>query len=79
MPTYRFKNKITGVEWEKEMKMSELDNYKKENNCSIIIGTPATISGRGELRHKHSDGFNDRLKEIHKTAGKHSTMSDTIK
>ena len=79
MPTYKFKNKTTGVEWEKEMKMSELDDYVKENDCSIIISAPQIISGRGELRHKHSDGFNDRLKEIHKTAGKHSTMSDTIK
>ena len=79
MPTYQFKNKTTGVEWEKEMKIAELDDYVKENDCSIVVSAPRIISGRGELRHKHSDGFNDRLKEIHKGAGKHSTMSDTIK
>ena len=79
MPTYRFKNKTTGVEWEKEMKISELDDYVKENDCSIVVSAPQIISGRGSLRSKHSDGFNDRLKEIHKGAGKHSTMSDTIK
>jgi hypothetical protein len=79
MPTYIFKNKTTGIEWEKEMKISELDDYVKENDCSIVVQTPQIISGHGEGRLKHSDGFNDRLKEIHKTAGRHSTMSDTIK
>ena len=79
MPTYKFKNKTTGVEWDKFMKISELDDYVKENDCSIVIGTPQIISGTGDIRHKHSDGFNDRLKEIHKHAGRHSTMSDTIK
>ena len=79
MPTYQFKNKTTGVEWEKEMRMSELDDYVKENNCSIVVSAPQIISGRGELRHKHSDGFNDKLKEIKKIAGKHSTIGDSIK
>ena len=79
MPTSQFKNKTTGVEWNKELKIAELDDYVKENDCSIVVRAPQIISWRGELRHKHSDGFNDRSKEIHKTAGKHSTMSDTIK
>ena len=79
MPTYQFKNKTTGVEWNKEMKIAELDDYVKENDCSIVVSAPQIISGRGELRHKHSDGFNDKLKEIHKRAGKKSTMGDTIK
>ena len=29
MPTYKFKNKTTGVEWEKEMKIAKLDDYVK--------------------------------------------------
>ena len=79
MPTYKFKNKTTGVEWEKEMKIAELDDYVKENDCSIVVSAPRIISGHGENRLKTTDAFNDRLKEIHKTAGRHSTMSDTIK
>ena len=79
MPTYRFKNKTTSIEWEKEMKMSELDDYVKENDCSIVVQTPQIISGHGESRLKTTDAFNDRLKEIHKHAGKKSTMSDSIK
>ena len=79
MPTYQFKNKTTGVEWEKEMKIAELDDYVKENDCSIVVSAPQIISGRGEGRLKTTDAFNDRLKEIHKKAGRHSTMSDSIK
>ncbi len=79
MPTYQFRNKTTGVEWEKEMKMSELDDYKKENDCSIVVSAPQIISGHGEGRLKTTDAFNDRLKEMHKHAGRHSTMSDSIK
>ena len=70
MPTYKFKNKTTGVEWEKEMKISELDDYKKENNCSIVIGVPTTISGTKSLWSQTDDGFKDRMKEIEKTEGK---------
>ena len=79
MPTYQFRNKTTGVEWEKEMKMSELDDYKKENDCSIVVSAPRIISGHGEGRLKTTNAFNDRLKEMHKHAGRHSTMSDSIK
>jgi hypothetical protein len=79
MPIYIFKNKTTGVEWEKEIKMSELDDYKKENNCSTVIVSPNIISQHGEGRLKTTDNFNDRLKEIHKYAGRNSTMSDSIK
>tara|TARA_B100001079_G_scaffold48519_1_gene39652 strand:+ start:244 stop:483 length:240 start_codon:yes stop_codon:yes gene_type:complete len=79
MPTYQFRNKTTGVEWEKEMKMSELDDYKKENDCRIVVSAPQIISGHGEGRLKTTDAFNDKLKEIKKKAGKHSTIGDSIK
>ena len=79
MPTYRFKNKTTGVEWEKEMKIAELDDYVKENDCSIVISAPRIISGHGEGRLKTTDAFNDRLKEIKKKAGRKSTIGDSIR
>ena len=79
MPTYKFKNKTTGVEWDKEMKISELDDYVKENDCSIVVQVPQIISGHGDIRLKTTDSFNDRLKEIKKTAGRRSTIGDTIK
>ena len=79
MPTYRFKNKITGEEWEEMMSHTKLDAYYKEHNCDQVIGAVKIISGHGEGRLKTTDAFNDRLKEIHKKAGKRSTMSDSIK
>lgn len=79
MPTYQFKNKTTGVEWEKEMKIAELDDYVKENDCSIVVSAPQIISGRGEGRLKTTDAFNDRLKEIKKKAGSKSTIGDSIR
>ena len=74
MPTYIFKNKTTGIEWEKEMRIAELDDYVKENDCSIVVQTPQIISGHGEARLKTTDSFNDRMKEIKKTAGPRSTI-----
>jgi RNase H-fold protein (predicted Holliday junction resolvase) len=79
MPTYTFKSNKTGKEWDDVMSYKELDNYYVKHDCEQVIGLPTTISGTGDIRHKHSDDFNDRLKEIHKHAGRHSTMSDTIK
>ena len=79
MPTYQFKNKTTGVEWEKEMRIAELDDYVKENDCSIVISAPRIISGHGEGRLKTTDAFNDRLKEIKKKAGRKSTIGDSIR
>ena len=48
MPTYIFRNKTTGVEWEKDMRMSELDTYKEENNAEIIINSVNLVGGTGE-------------------------------
>ena len=45
MPTYIFRNKTTGVEWEKDMRMSELDTYKEENNAEIIINSVNLVGG----------------------------------
>ena len=79
MPTYRFKNKTTGVEWDKEMKIAKLDDYVKENDCSIIVQAPQIISGTGECRLKTTDAFNDRLKEIKKKAGSKATIGNSIR
>ncbi|MBI33579.1 MAG: hypothetical protein CMD98_06905 [Gammaproteobacteria bacterium] len=71
MPTYCFKNKTTGVEWEKEMKMSEVDDYVKENDCSIIVQTPNFAikhgDGKGKDQYARADGdFRDRMKNLRK-------------
>ena len=84
MPTYRFKNKTTGEEWEEMMSHSKLDAYYKEHNCDQVIQAPQIISGHGEARLKTTDAFNDNLKEIKKKAGKGTkenpvTIGDSIR
>ena len=67
MPTYVFKNKTTGIEWEKEMKMSELDDYKKENDCSIVIQPQNKHVRVSKDLYSSSDGdFKDRMKNLKK-------------
>ena len=65
MPTYTFKNKITGVEWDKEMRIAELDDYVKENGCSIVISAPMIISQTGDnIDAKTDSGWKETLSKI---------------
>ena len=65
MPTYQFKNNTTGVEWEKFMGMSEVDDYKKENDCSIIITGVNIVGGQGDnIDAKTDSGWKDVLSKI---------------
>jgi len=65
MPTYTFQNNTTGVEWEKFMRMSEVDDYKKENDCSIIITGVNIASGQGDnIDAKTDAGWKETLAKI---------------
>ena len=65
MPTYDFRNKTTGVEWEKHMRISELDAYKEENNAEIIIKTVNIASGSGDnIDAKTDAGWKETLAKI---------------
>ena len=65
MPTYDFRNKTTGVEWEKNMRISELDAYKEENNAEILIKTVNIASGQGDnIDAKTDDGWKETLAKI---------------
>ena len=65
MPTYTFKNNTTGVEWEKFMGMSEVDDYKKENDCSIIITGVNIVGGQGDnIDAKTDAGWKETLAKI---------------
>ena len=75
MPTYQFKNKTTGVEWDKFMKIAELDDYVKDNDCTIQVSAPQIIGTTGDVLSKTTDAFKDRMKDIKKTAGPRSTIS----
>jgi hypothetical protein len=65
MPTYIFRNKTTGAEWEKDMRMSELDAYKEENNAEIMIKSVNLVGGTGEnIDAKTDDGWKETLAKI---------------
>lgn len=76
MPNYTFLNKETGIESTIEMRISELDTYKKENPHmeqllrSMALADPVRV-GVGA---KPSDGFRDVLKEIKKKVA-HNTIN----
>lgn len=82
MPLYGYKCGACEHEFTDVMKV---DDRKKpcEENCpecgtkgqvNMMIGSPRIVSGVGDFRAKTSSNFRDRLKEIHKQSGKHSTM-----
>ena len=65
MPTYTFKNKTTGVEWDKEMRIAELDDYVKENDCSIVISAPMIVTSTGDnIDAKTDGGWKETLAKI---------------
>jgi len=86
MPTYTFKNNTTGVEWEKFMGMSEVDDYKKENDCSIIITGVNIVGGQGDnIDAKTDAGWKETLakiseahpdSELNKQYGKRRSVKD---
>ena len=68
MPTYNFRNKETGEEFEKEMRIAELDQYKEDNPHleQFLTGTPSVVSGVNNVK-KIPDWHKDNLKEMKKT------------
>ena len=86
MPTYTFQNNTTGVEWEKFMRMSEVDDYKKENDCSIIITGVNIVGGQGDnIDAKTDAGWKETLakiseahpdSELNKQYGKRRSVKD---
>jgi hypothetical protein len=72
MPTYVFRNKETGEQFEKIMKISELDTFRNENPQletviqSVAFGDPTKMSST----RKFDTGFKEVLQRIHeKTPG----------
>jgi len=67
MPTYTFRNKETGEQFEQFMKISELDEYRKQNPHleSIITGAPMMMDPMRAGVRKIDNGFKDVLQQIH--------------
>lgn len=64
MPTYKFLNIATGQEFEKTMRISELDKFKEDNPMfEQQITAPNIVGGHGD-RVKLDGGFKDVLNKI---------------
>ena len=75
MPTYTFKSNKTGKEWDDTIKIAELEGYYKEHDCEQIFTTmPEVVSTTGDVHSKTTDEFKDKMKDIHKAAGRRSQM-----
>lgn len=69
MPSYEFRDTITGEIFEKFLKFSELDDYKDSNpHIQRYFGTAPTLIGGidNSSGGKLPDGFKDKLKEMKK-------------
>jgi hypothetical protein len=80
MPTYVFRNKETGEQFEKIMKMSELDTFRQENPQvetviqSVAFGDPTKLTSS----RKFDTGFKEVLQRIHeKTPGSELNKSSS--
>jgi hypothetical protein len=67
MPTYVFRNKETGEQFEQVMRMSELDPFRAENPHletviqSVAFGDPTKLT----TTRKFDSGFKEVLQKIH--------------
>jgi hypothetical protein len=80
MPTYVFRNKETGEQFEKIMKMSELDPFRDANPQletviqAVAFGDPTKLSST----RKFDTGFKEVLQRIHeKTPGSQLEQSSS--
>jgi hypothetical protein len=70
MPTYVFRNKETGEQFEQVMRMSELDPFRAENPHletviqAVAFGDPTKLSSS----RKFDSGFKEVLQKIHERA-----------
>ena len=75
MPIYTFKSNTSDKEWDDIMSYTKLDEYYKEHDCRQVLSATKIISESGDVHSKTSDGFKDRMKQIHKAAGRRSLMN----
>ena len=67
MPTYVFRNKETGEQFEKILKISQLDSFRAENPQletviqAVAFGDPTKLSNT----RKFDSGFKEVLQKIH--------------
>lgn len=67
MPTYVFRNKVSGEQTEKFMSLREREQYLQDNpDLEPVFGAPALVDPGHLGRLKPSEGFRDVLRNIKK-------------
>jgi hypothetical protein len=82
MPTYTFKSKNTDEEWEEAMKVSELEKYREDNDCTIVIKSVGYINRNSDgkdLYSRSDSDFRDRMKNLKKTYKRNKAVQDNLK
>tara|TARA_R110002096_G_scaffold69149_9_gene166468 strand:- start:15371 stop:15607 length:237 start_codon:yes stop_codon:yes gene_type:complete len=77
MPTYTFKHKETEEITEEFLRVSELDQFKLDNEhlLQVILRAPMLVSGQKSALTIAGGGWQDHLKAIKKTSGKENTIN----
>lgn len=66
MPTYIFRNKETGEQIEKIMKISELDSFREQNpQLETVIQSPMICDPVRVGARKMDTGFKEVLQKVH--------------
>ena len=65
MPTYRFRNLKTGIEYEDFMTIAEMEKLKKNKNVELLPPTQMNIvSSVGSVDSKTDSGFKEVLSKV---------------
>lgn len=75
MPTYTFRDKTTGDEWDEFLSFSGREERLKDPNIEQVPCAPAFVSGVAGKTHKNDSGFNDMMSRI-AAANPNSPLAD---
>jgi hypothetical protein len=64
MPTYTFRDKTTGEQWDEFLSFSGREQRLEDINIEQVPTAPAFISGVSGVTHKNDSGFNDMMSRI---------------
>lgn len=64
MPTYTFRDKTTGDEWDEFLSLSGREDRLKDPNVEQVPTVPTFISGVSGVTHKNDSGFNDMMSRV---------------
>ncbi len=64
MPTYTFRDKDTGEQWDEFLSFSGREERLEDINIEQVPTAPAFISGVSGVTHKNDSGFNDMMSRI---------------